>query len=219
MSKQNKVPGGNGDKSGGDGADEDDEELEGGEGGGEGGELKPVAYESYKKVLNEKKAAKAKATQLENELKSLRDEREKKEKEDLEKQGSYKELLEKERLKTSELESKLTDITGTLTVAQKRAAILKHIPGKVGEKYQFLIATDKVVVDDETGEVDEETAKLAASDFIKEHAELVKKSNPGLPPGDAAGGGTKKLTVSQWKALSDSKKMKEAYGNVDWETN
>lgn len=218
MSKQNKVPGGNGDKSGGDGADDEEDDLEGDEGGGEGGEPKQVAYDSYKKVLNEKKAARAKATQLENELKTLREANEANEKKKLEEQGSYKELLEKERLKSAELENKLTDITGTLTTAQKRAAILKHIPGKVGDKYQFLIDTNKVIVDEETGEVDDETAKLAASDFLKEHSELVKKANPGLPPGDAAGGGSKKITVSQWKALGDSKKMKEAYATVDWNT-
>lgn len=211
MSKQEQVPGGNGDKSGGQ-VDDEEDETDGGEG------KKEVPYSTYQKALNEKRNARKKAQDLEAELLTLREEKEARDKKALEEQGSYKELLEKERLKTKELADQLGDITGKLTTAQKRAAILKHIPGKVGEKYQFLIMTDKVMVDEETGEVDEETAKLAASDFMSEHAELVKKANPGLPPGDAAGGGSKKLTVSQWKSLGDSKKMKEAYANVDWST-
>lgn len=60
-----------------------------------------VAYESFQKVLNEKKAAQIKAEQTQSELQKLRDEK-------LEREGKQSELIEQYRKQISELEGNLT---------------------------------------------------------------------------------------------------------------
>lgn len=167
-----------------------------------------VSYETHKKLLAEKKEASEKARQLEAKLAEI-------EKAKLEETGNYKKLFESAEAKAKEKEAELEGVLSMLKTAQKRNAVIKHLSGKIPEVVAEKILDVSGVVIDESGEVDDNTAKLVAQKFQADYGYLIQsgKQNGGLPS-DAAGGPVTKLTYEDWKKLP-AKEMAKRWKEVD----
>lgn len=154
-----------------------------------------VAYETYKKVVAEKKRFQERAEQLE----AQNSERERK---DLEAKGEYQKLLELERAKSSAAESKLTQIESERQTAKKAAALLKALEHGIPEKFYGFLPMDEVVVDPDTGEVNQLSVAKAAEEFRKNYPELLIKPNgPRLPTEAPRGNGAGMITVEDYAKL------------------
>ncbi len=178
-----------------------------------------VQYDTHLKVLNEKKLQQERAAKLEEELKALKQEKEAKEKEELEQQGNWKKLLEQERERAKELESKHNSLLGSIQEARKRSAVLRFVNGTVPEEVVGTLLSVEGVALNEDGTVNEDTAKVVAQEFERKFPYVVLRNNKnGTLPSDAAhtGAGTK-LTYQEWLKLP-AKEMNKRYGEVDWTT-
>ena len=154
-----------------------------------------VSHESWLKLLDEKKKLKEKLDASEKERKE-REEAELRAKEDFKKIG---ELREQE---AKELREKLTQKEERERGAIKLDAFLSTLDGKVDKKYWGHINLDAIVVDPETGVVDQMSVTKEVERFRKEYFEIVQRPDqnklPNNPPGGSAGA---KITYEQWKQL------------------
>lgn len=132
-----------------------------------------VQYDTYKKVLGEKKRMQEQFTKAQEELEQMRAAQKQAEEAKLAENQEYKKLLE---LRTQELEktnSELKSMRQSHTNAQKLDAFLSALGGKVDKKYWGLIDIDRVVTDPETGGVDEMSVTKLVEDFRAEHGRLI----------------------------------------------
>ncbi len=209
----NPNPGG----SGGNPADKNKDPKEG-EGGGAGGdpdpdpekEKGPVKYETYQKVLDEKKARDKKLADIEAELKSIKDAKANEEREAAEKKGDVQKLLELERKRAKDLEDELNNVKGVVSRGSKLSAVLDKISGNVDSRYFGLLneSLDKVVIDPSTGLPDENSAALVAQEFEANYPDVIKKGSNVKLPNDASRGGNNNLSYEQWAKLPYAERKK-----------
>lgn len=161
-----------------------------------------VAYTTYQKVLDEKKALQARMDEIEREKKE-RIEAEAKEKNDWQK---IAELREQE---LAEAKAKLTEKDTALSERDKRDqdtlklhSFIGALTGKVDKKYWDYIPLEQIAVNPETGRPDETSVAKAVESFRANYPELITGvGGPRLPnnaPGDASG---KSISYEAWMAL------------------
>lgn len=154
-----------------------------------------VAYETYRKVIAEKKRFQERAEQLE----AQNAEREKKE---LEAKGEYQKLLELAKADAEAAKSKLTQIESERQTAKKASALLKALENGLPEKFYGFLPMDEVVVDPDTGEVNQLSVAKAAEEFRKNYPELLIKPNgPRLPNDAPKGNGMGMITAEDYAKL------------------
>lgn len=156
-----------------------------------------VAYETHKKLLDEKKAIQARLVEFESKAKAEKDA-------ELVKNQKFEELLKEREKELAEKDAKLQAVERENTDARKLNAFMKNVPGEVPQQYWGLIDLDMVSVDD-TGKVDDASVKRAVASFQKNYPEIVKKPN-GKMPNEAPGGGAGTLTHEQWEKLPYAEK-------------
>jgi hypothetical protein len=161
-----------------------------------------VKYNTYKHALADAKNHKARADELQAKLADFERKEQELVENRLKEQGEYKKLLEIERKKRKEEEDKRTHYEKSLLDAHKLSAVREKIPGKLkrNEYYSF-IDTDKIILDHETGEIDQNSLEAVVNSFVQDHGALIERQgNVGLPQ-NAASGSTNNLTYEAWLAL------------------
>lgn len=197
MSEPTEIPGG-----------DDPNEIPGGNPEDKKDKKAAVAYESYKKALDEKKAAQAKLKEFEDREKK-RAEEEAKAKED------YKTLLETREKEAEELKTKLSTVESRLSNGVKLNAFISSLSGKVEQKYWGQINLDLIEMNPETGLPDEVSLKKAVNDFEQEYPEIIQKPSNSRMPNDAPRGGGTKLKYDDWMKLPYEEKRKRQADVVD----
>lgn len=186
MSEENKVPGG---------------QPESEAGGKTKEEKHVVAYESFVKVLDEKKSLQAKLQEYER----LRKEDEERK---LNEKGEYKKILElrekeleETRLKLEKVSNEKIETEGDLRDTWKLQAFYQELPGKVKKsEYLSFIDLESIVLDPETRQIDKASVKNAVSNFMENYSDLVDtKTFKGLPGNSAQS--PSKLTIDEWQKL------------------
>jgi hypothetical protein len=206
MSTAAKVPGGDDQIPGGNPGDQKDDQTDPNPAPPKG----TVAYDTYKKAVDEAKAAKAKVAEFE---KAKRESEEAA----LKEQGNYKKILEEREKELKETREKLSGTEKKISDSRKMNAFLGSIAGDVPKQYWSLIDLDDVAVDPETGMPDESSVKRAADKFEKEYGEVIKKPSKGKLPNDAPKGGSAKLTYDAWLKLPVKEQL-ERMKDVDKST-
>lgn len=169
-----------------------------------------VSYLTYKKTLEQEKAVRQRAAEVEKELNEIKSRLAKDEEEKLTKKGEYEKLLklreeelEKERQSKAQVLKDKTELESTLVTNYKLDAIRQKLPGKLKRKeYEGFIDTDSVVVNPDTGDIDEVSLNKVVSEFIEQHSALIDNSNFKGLPSDAPKGSGKRYSNSEWKSLS-----------------
>ncbi len=154
-----------------------------------------VAYESYRKLLSEKK-------RIQKELEKVHKESEKRHKEELESQQKYKELWESQKSEAEELKQKLSTHESRWENALKLNAFNEALGDtrKIDSKYAGFVDTSKILIDPDTGKIDPLSAQKEVERVSKEYPEIVKSTVTSHLPNQqpAAKGG---LTYEAWLKL------------------
>jgi hypothetical protein len=181
-----------------------------------------VAYETYQRLLDQRKADQAKLKTFEEKEAELERQRKELEESKLKDEGNWKALLEAREEKLIELANQKTEYENKVLMfeqqfqeAAKLQALQEAIGGKFKHKsYYNLVDTDKIIVNPESGEIDQDSVKKYADSFLKEHKELIAFSKP--PVNDRAPGQSGSMTYEEWLVLAktDPKKAKEKIKEV-----
>jgi len=161
-----------------------------------------VAYETYQKVLREKKARDEQLKSVSEKLAAYELEKTSLEEAKLKEQGEFKSLLEKEQAKRKAIEEELTGLKSGLQNSIKKSALEEKLGGKLRKsEYAAFIPFDRIAIDPETMRVDDTSLAEVAEEFQKEHKILFDFGNKGQGlPGNAPKAQTQ-LSYEQWLKL------------------
>lgn len=146
-----------------------------------------VEYDTYKRVLDQRKADQAKARELQAELDRIKAEREEAEAAKLAEQKRFEELYASEKKKAEELASKIKHVETQTALEKKRSALKTALGGVRKDEYLSFADLDSIVIL-ESGVPDPETVKAAANKFREAHPELVASKETARLPNESATG-------------------------------
>ena len=164
-----------------------------------------VQYQTYQKVLGEKKKMQEQLGSVQKQLDELLAAQKQAEEQKLAENQEFKKLLD---LRTQELEktsNELNSMRAQHANAQKLDAFLGALGGRVDRKYWGLIDLDQVVLDPESGQVDEMSVTKLVESFRAEHGRLIdtpnsKKLPNEFPKGVQQPGGFRDLSLKEQMA-------------------
>lgn len=198
MSDEIVNPGGNQDPASGGGSKDPASQHPGGEPAKTpvepSGNEDKVSYESYQKLLSEKK-------RLQEEHQKLKSEAESRREQELKDQEKFKELYEQSIAENKKLNEKVAAHTERWQNAIKLSAFTDALGDKkIDSKYTGFIDTDKILINPETNEVDKVSVQKEVQRVVSEYPEIVKATNSGSLPNNAPNTkGT--LSVEEWQKL------------------
>ena len=137
-----------------------------------------VKYSTYKRVVSSEKNWKAKAEELQAQIEAQNNAA-------LAEQGKYKELYENAQEANKALQTQIAKEQQDRQDFMKLRAMVGAIDGKVDAKYYGLMPIDKVLVDPETGEIDQMSVTKAVETFRQEHGILIQGTKPAQMPAQA----------------------------------
>ena len=143
-----------------------------------------VSVDSYKRLLAQRKADRAKARDLETQLAQVQAEREQAEADRLAEQNKYKELYEKSEKSKKELETRLSDMTQSQITKEKKAALDKALGGIKKSEYLGFADLASIQMNDD-GTVDMDSVATVANKFRESYPELVPTKTAGKLPYEA----------------------------------
>jgi hypothetical protein len=144
--------------------------------GADKGGNQTVAYDTYKKAMDDLKETQRKLKEIETKSQSEIEAK-------LKEQGDWKALAESREAKVKELEQRVNGTEAAITDSIKLSAFQKHLGGKMkSEKYFDFVDTNQIAINPETKAVDEMSVKSVVAEFLKEHRDLVDfGKKPGMP--------------------------------------
>ncbi len=166
-----------------------------------------VAFETHKRLLDQRKADQAKARDLQAKLDAAMADKEAAETTRLAEQAQWKDLYEKEKKKAEGLGSQLQHLTTSQIESRKREAVKEALGGVRKDDYLKFLDLNAVQLNDD-GSVDAESVKAAANKFRESYPELVAVKPAGKIPNEAASGykpgapkSLEEMTFAEKKAL------------------
>jgi len=177
-----------------------------------------VAYETYQRVLREKKKERADNEALRKELQERKDADQARKEQDLKDQNKWKEYAKEQEKKAKEIADKLAIHDRERDDAKKVHACLDLLDGSVDREYLHMFDIHKIKKHPETGELDQDSLKTVVEDFRTKHHRLIDtpggdKGGRKLPNG-APGEHRGTLTIEEWEKLpldEQKKRMSEVY--------
>lgn len=174
-----------------------------------------VSYETFDKLLNQRKKDREKLDTYEKQLQELSGWKKQVEESESIKKGEYEKILTTYKTENETLKGKLSEVQRSIVDGQKYNAFLDKLPGRL-DRNEFLqfVDIDKIAIDPETGVVDEKTVQATVDNFVKNYGKLITATNSkSLPSHDRIGEvGHVPKTV---KKLSDEElKMAFLRGNL-----
>jgi hypothetical protein len=153
-----------------------------------------VAYETYRKVLSEKKRRDAELKDALDRLNHYETEAKTREEQELKSKDEWKKLLEIREAELHETKSKLSQVFEQQVNTAKLTTFFDSLDGKVAKKYWDKIPLDAIVYDDSAGEIDKASVQRAIERFKKEYPEVIMAES-----------GPKVTSVAPSTAAKDSK--------------
>lgn len=172
-----------------------------------------VKYETYSRVLGEKKKLQERTEELAAKLAEHEAAQKAVEEAEMKKRGDFEKLLSQEREAKKALEAKLQAREAQITNSLKLDSVLKALDGQVESQYWGLLDLDGIPVDPTTNAPDEMAVKNYANEFAQKFSRVILKPNQQKMPNEAAQGGGKPMTIEEWKKLP-LKEMKQHYASV-----
>jgi hypothetical protein len=135
-----------------------------------------VSYETYSKVLSE-------AKKLKEKVKSFEESLQKEQEEKLKSQNEWKTLAEQYKSKYDEETKAKSELLDQVTNGIKYDAFRRNLGGELVDEREFLekVPFDKIVINPETKQIDEDSAKMAAAEFAKKYPYLVSFKSGKMP--------------------------------------
>ena len=176
-----------------------------------------VAYETYARLLDQRKKDQDKLEKVAKELEAFKTAEKERADEALRQKEDWKTLVSQKEEELKTVKSELTGIKTSLQDGSKINAVLNQLQGKVSEAYFQLFDLSKVAMNPDTGTVDEASAQRYAMEFTQKYPELIKNPSNAKMPNDAAKGSGGKLTRDEWLKLPLKEKkarLNEVIGSV-----
>lgn len=168
-----------------------------------------VAYETYLKVLSEKKSMQAKLEAIDAETKAKFEEAAKK-------KGDYETLLKNREEEIRNLRAEKAANEERMLNAKKLSSVLDAIGGEVDSKWYGLIDVSGIVTNPETGEVDKMSVTKTVEALKKNWPEMIRSVNPvRLPANAPQGNGAGKISYEDWLKLPATEMAKRRKDVVD----
>lgn len=190
-------------------------------GGQESDSNKPdtVAYDTYRKVLSEKKKRDEENEKLQLALKEFEAKEKERVEAELKAKGDLQKLLDLQKQEKAGIEAKLKEKESFIENHLKVQAFKAEVKGQIPEQFERLIDVSKIIVDPTTGKPDPVSVANVAREFETQYGVILGKGGKTPLPNEAAAGSAKKITVAEWKLLP-LKEMKEKLksGLVDMTT-
>ncbi len=181
-----------------------------------------VKYESYAKLLDEKKKLQAKFDELEKERSQVEESKRKALEEELKAKDDWKKLVglrdqENETLKqeNAKLKADIEEQGARRSNALKMRSFLDALPGKLDEQYWPLVKLDEVVLNPETGLPEASSVQSLAKTFQERYPLVIQRADTAKLPNDAPRGASGKLSYDQWLKLPYKEKL-ERQKDVDF---
>jgi hypothetical protein len=170
-----------------------------------------VKWETYNRVLSEAKKLKNKVKEYELVLEQTKEQK-------LKDQNEWKALAEQYKSKLDETTSTLQHQEQSIINGLKYQEFEKHLGGRLKKRdYASFVDFEKIVLNPETKSVDPDSAKLVASEFLKQYSELVDLPSSGRLPNNAAQSfvpGAKKIDEMNTKELEQHILQLAALGKI-----
>lgn len=163
-----------------------------------------VSRETYLKVLDEAKKAKAKVREFEEAQKKLQEM-------EMEKKGEYQKLISQRDEELSKLRNEIIENKRREDDRRKMASILESVGGDVDPKWYSLIEYEDVTIDPDTGRIDELSRAKAVQKLKEKYPEIIRNKNVGkIPAENPQGGLPGSISRAEWLKLpaKDMKKWK-----------
>ncbi len=161
-----------------------------------------VAYETHRRLLDEKK-------KLQEKYEVLAAEKAQREHKELEDKGEYQKIIEIERQQKAAAESKLAELQDTFLRGKKVKAFLSALGTGLDEKYYGFIDLEQIAVDPESKEINMTSVASVAESFKKSYPEILRPKNAtNLPDAAPAGNSANTIAHSEWIKLSSKEMMK-----------
>jgi CRISPR/Cas system CMR subunit Cmr6 (Cas7 group RAMP superfamily) len=135
-----------------------------------------VAYSTYKRVLAEAKKFKELADSLSKQTEAEKEKQ-------LKDQNEWKSLAEMHKAKLDVAQKELEEKNRAISDGLKFSEFNRHLGGKLKHSsYANHVDFDRILINPETGMIEESSVKTVVAEFIKQHSALVDFGNkPRLP--------------------------------------
>jgi hypothetical protein len=179
-----------------------------------------VSYESYQKLLKEKKSRDEELAKLRKEAEDRLAQERAAQEQALKDKENWKELAALREQEKTQAEQKAAQalaetqaIKSQLANNVKRRALLDAVSGVVPEQYSALLPIDEIVMNPETGRPDPASVQAVAMKFQKTYPHIIEKRGGPRLPAEAARGTGAALTYEEWLKLP-TKEMKARAAEV-----
>lgn len=158
-----------------------DENLQQGDAEGQESGKGSVDYDTYSRLLKQRKADQARLNELNAEFNKLKAEREAELEAKMKEEQKWKELAERREKEAKELRTGWESDKQRFINTHKLNAFKEAIGGLKKPEYAKFINPDLIEIDEE-GNIDEESVKRYAQEFRKDYPDLIKEvTSPKLP--------------------------------------
>ncbi len=172
-----------------------------------------ISYEVHRKLLGQRKTDQAKMKDLEAKINSFVTEKTQNEEKKLAEQGEYKKLVENRDAEIARLNSENNEYKTSFDKAIKLSAFRDRLGGTVdNSQYYDFVNVDNIVIDPESGTVDDASVEMVVNEFKQNHSKLFTPKGGKVLPSDAPS--TNDPTLKPFEKLSEDEKMKIRMGIV-----
>lgn len=165
-----------------------------------------VAYESYRKVLSEKKKRDEELKAAQEELAKLKKADKQRLEDELKQKEDYKKLLELREKEKTDIEEKFNSLSSQIQDSLKFQHFLDALPGSLPKKFWKMVDIGEIIIDPTTGEPDPVSVKKVADGFQSEFGELIVQPGKAKLPNGSAKPSTAPITKEIWASLSPKEK-------------
>ncbi len=145
-----------------------------------------VSYEVHRKLLGQRKTDQAKMKDLEAKINSFVTEKTQNEENKLAEQGEYKKLVETRDAEIAKLNSENNEYKTSFDKAIKLSAFRDQLGGTVdNNQYYDFVNVDNIVIDPESGTVDDASVEMVVNEFKQSHSKLYTPKSAKVLPNNA----------------------------------
>ena len=179
-----------------------------------------VKYDTYRKVLGEKKNLQSKFELAQKELEEFRAKQKESEERELQENNKGQEFAERKEKEAAEALQRVKDYEHREIASRKLDRILNGVGQPIDAKYWGLINVEAVEYDAETGEFDETSLNSEIQRIKNEMPEIIsRKKDANYDPSAPNKNGMGNLSVAEYARMSNKDKKANAHrvqGAPDW---
>lgn len=167
-----------------------------------------VKYETYQKVLGEKKKRDEEVRTLREQVEQFNAQKKQLEEAALKEKEDFKRLFETRDQDLKQTKDELDSLRQSINDSKKMRGFLSALKSPLEESYWGLVDLDKIPLDPTNGKPDEATVVKYAEEFQKSHWRLFDNMTNKMPNSGPNNDATIGLSYEEWKRLPPSEQRK-----------